>query len=378
MSKIRVLVVDDAVVIRRLVTDAISADPEIEVIGTAANGKIALQKIAQLRPDVVTMDIEMPEMDGLETLTELRKTEKKLPVIMFSTLTERGGQATLDALARGATDYVTKPANVGSVSEGIARCRDELVPKIRWLAGRGLVRAATPARPGGSELLQRTVAGPGPVAVSTVVRRPRPAGPAGIDVIAVGVSTGGPVAIGKLFPLLPADLAVPVLVVQHMPPMFTKLLADRLATTCRVKVCEAQPGMKVVAGTIYIAPGGFHMTVKRVGGVVVIDTNSEAPECSCRPAVDQLFRSVAEVYQHRSLATVLTGMGHDGMRGAEVIRAAGGEIIAQDEQSSVVWGMPGAVVHAKLADEVLSLDQIAPCLIRRAGVGRQLRPLSVA
>jgi len=384
MGKIRVMIVDDAVVIRRLVTDAISADPDIEVVGTASNGRIAIQKLTQLQPDVITMDVEMPEMDGLQAVTEIRKTHPKIPIIMFSTLTERGGQATLEALARGATDYVTKPANVGSISEGIARCRDELVPKIKWLSGRISTRPESAPRIGNASRIgnapsgRMPVAGPGPVAISNTVRKPRPVGPPGIDAIAIGVSTGGPVAIGKVFPMFPADLAVPIFVVQHMPPVFTRLLADRLATTCKVKVCEGEPGMKVVPGTIYIAPGGFHMTVKRVGNVVEIGTNSLPHECSCRPAVDHLFRSVSQVYGHRLAAAVLTGMGHDGMRGAEVIRDAGGDVIAQDEQSSVVWGMPGAVVNAQLADEVLPIERIAESLVRRARAGRSVASLSVA
>lgn len=386
MAKIRVLIVDDAVVVRRLITDALAADPEIEVVGTAPNGRIALQKITQLQPDVVTMDVEMPEMDGLTALTELRRSHPRLPVIMFSTLTERGAQATLEALARGATDYVTKPANVGSVSEGLARVRDELLPKIRWLSGRGMPsgpgRPPTPpagaSAPSSVQATRSQIAGPGPVPRSPLATRPRRE-PVGVDVIAVGVSTGGPVAIGKIFSRLPRDLPVPVLVVQHMPPVFTRLLADRLASTCQVPVHEGAPGMRVEPGHIYIAPGGYHMVVKRdVTGHVLLDTNNDPPENSCRPAVDVLFRSVARVYGGRVLATVLTGMGHDGMRGAEAIREAGGFIIAQDEATSVVWGMPGAVVHAGLADEVLPLEAIADALTRRCRAAGQRGLSSVA
>ncbi|MFN4242806.1 MAG: chemotaxis response regulator protein-glutamate methylesterase [Tepidisphaerales bacterium] len=383
MGKIRVMIVDDAVVVRRLITDALSADPDIEVVGTAPNGRIALQKLTQLQPDVVTMDVEMPEMDGLTALSELRRTHPKLPVIMFSTLTERGGQATLEALARGATDYVTKPANVGSVNEGLHRVREELLPKIRWLAGRGglpsaparSVPSGNPAAPAGNNAARTHVPGPGPVPRSPVASRPKRE-PVVVDVITIGVSTGGPVAIGKVFPRFPRDLPVPVLVVQHMPPVFTRLLADRLAATCQMPVHEGAAGMRVEPGHIYIAPGGYHMVVKRdASGQVVIDTNTDPPENSCRPAVDVLFRSVARVYGGRVLCAVLTGMGHDGMRGAEVIRDAGGFVIAQDEATSVVWGMPGAVVHAGLADEVLPLDAIADALVRRCRPPAQ-RPLS--
>lgn len=370
------MVVDDAVVVRRLIVDALSADPDIEVVGTAPNGRVALQKLPQLAPDVVTMDIEMPEMDGLQTLTELRKTHPKLPVIMFSTLTERGGQATLEALARGATDYVTKPANVGGINEGLARVREELIPKVRVLTGRRAKPAASapapaaapaPGTPAPAIPAWRTLSNAGhPVGAPP---KPKPRiipQPDVIDAITIGVSTGGPVALNTVIPALPADLPVPVLIVQHMPPVFTRLLAERLNSVSKIRVHEGAPGMTVVPGHAYIAPGGSHMTVRRVGNSVLLETNTEPPENSCRPAVDVLFRSVAKVWGGRVLAAVLTGMGQDGMRGAEVIRDAGGHVLAQDEQSSVVWGMPGAVVHAALADDVLPLDQVAQALARRA------------
>jgi two-component system, chemotaxis family, protein-glutamate methylesterase/glutaminase len=354
MNKIRILVVDDSVVMRRLITDALAIDPELEIVGTAPNGRIGLQKIAQLNPDVVTMDIEMPELDGLATLKELRPRYPRLPVIMFSTLTERGGQSTLEALARGASDYVTKPANVGSVTEGLGRVRDELIPKIRALVGR---RSPTPSA-------AKTAPPPTTLPPATT---PRPAfHNDGADAIVIGVSTGGPVALARLLPHFPRDLHHPVLIVQHMPPVFTRLLAERLTATCQIKVVEATHGMIAEPGKAYIAPGGFHMTVKRSSGGLMLETNSDPPENSCRPAVDVLFRSAARAFGHRLVAAVLTGMGQDGTRGAAPIREAGGYVIAQDEATSVVWGMPGAVVHAGLANDVLPLDLIAPALLRRA------------
>lgn len=362
MNKIRVMVVDDAVVVRKLITDALSEDPEIEVAGTAANGRIALQKLETIKPDIVTMDIEMPELDGLGTLTELRKVSPKLPVIMFSTLTERGGQATLEALARGASDYVTKPANVGSVREGIARCREELIPKIKALTGR--MRLSTQV----STLLQPKAPTPPPV---RLIR------PTTVHAVVIGVSTGGPVALNKVIPLLPREMPAPVFVVQHMPPVFTRLLAERLSACSQLKVVEAAAGMFAEPGHVYIAPGGLHMTVRRTalhGGAVMIETNNGPQENSCRPAVDVLFRTAAEVYGSGLLGAVMTGMGQDGMKGAEVIRLQGGHIIAQDEASSVVWGMPGAVVNAGLADEVLPLDRIATTLTRRTLSNRGAPP----
>ncbi len=359
MRKIRVLVVDDAVVVRRMVSDIVASDPRMEVVGTAANGSIGLQKIPQVNPDVVTLDVEMPQLDGLATLVEIRKTWPKLPVIMFSTLTERGAGTTLDALARGATDYVTKPANVGSVALAQQRVRDELLPKIVALCG----AAPAPAPP-----------------VAVAPRPPKPAQPPageGVDILVIGVSTGGPNALAHLLPLLPADLPVPVLIVQHMPPMFTRLLAERLDQTCQIRVREGTPGGVVEPGTAWIAPGDYHMVLRRLGPSVTVALHQGPPENSCRPAVDPLFRSAVEVYQNRVLGVVLTGMGQDGLRGAEQIVHAGGQVLAQDEASSVVWGMPGYVANAGLADLVLPLDAMAGEIVRRirAGAARVPTPI---
>ena len=341
MPKIRVLVVDDAVVIRKVVTEVLSADPAVEVMGTAANGLIALEKIRLQRPDAVVLDIEMPEMDGLTALKEIRKLHPKLPVVMFSTLTERGASATLDALSLGANDYVTKPSNTGSLDQARVRIQEDLIPKLRALCGVGDKPKATgvqaPIRPAAA----RTVA-PGPV-----------------DIVAIGVSTGGPNALGVLIPSLPAELPVPVVIVQHMPPVFTKLLADRLGAKAKVKVREVQGGEVLGPGTVYIAPGNFHMVVVRDGKQVRLKTNQDPPENSCRPAVDPLFRSVAASHGPRALGVILTGMGQDGLQGVRAMRAAGARILAQDEQSSVVWGMPGFVVRDGLADKVLPIDGMA-------------------
>ncbi|MBY0280435.1 chemotaxis response regulator protein-glutamate methylesterase [Candidatus Binatia bacterium] len=369
MTKIRVLIVDDAVVIRRLLTDCLTGDPDIEVVGAAANGRIALAKIPQVNPDLVTLDVEMPELNGLETLVELRKTHPKLPVIMFSTLTERGAAATLDALAAGASDYVTKPSNTGSMNIAMQRVRDELVPKIKQLTGRALVADSLPV-PG-----QRTSpAAAAPPRVAPVVplqRRvtaPRSEGP--LDVVAIGVSTGGPNALADLMPHLPADLPVPIVMVQHMPPLFTRLLAERLDGRCPLRIREGAAGTELHAGEVYIAPGGRHMIVRRDGTRVVLALNDDPPENSCRPAVDVLFRSVVAVYGGHTLGVILTGMGQDGLRGCEYVRDAGGQVVAQDEATSVVWGMPGFVARAGLADRVLPLQAIAGEIVNRVRHGR--------
>jgi two-component system, chemotaxis family, protein-glutamate methylesterase/glutaminase len=361
MRKIRVLIVDDSIVIRKLLTDALSAEPAIEVVGSAANGRIALDKLPQFSPDLVTLDVEMPEMDGLETLAVFRKTYPKLPVIMFSTLTQRGAGSTLEALALGASDYVTKPANVGSVSAGIQRIREELIPKIKALCGRvvGMERSA-PALPA------RTATGNG---LATNLRT-SPAGPRTVsqrvDIVAIGVSTGGPQALAALLPQLPTAFPVPIVVVQHMPAMFTKLLAERLATQSTIKVSEGVVGGILTAGKAWVAPGDYHMVLERKGTAICLRMHQGPPENSCRPAVDVLFRSVAEMYGPHVLGVVLTGMGQDGLRGCEAIKAAGGQIVVQDEASSVVWGMPGFVARAGLADTILPLNRLATEIIRRA------------
>ncbi|MET0423574.1 MAG: chemotaxis response regulator protein-glutamate methylesterase [Actinoplanes sp.] len=384
---ISVLVVDDSVVVRRLIVDALGGAENIEVVGTAANGLLAQAKIDQLKPDVITMDIEMPQMDGIEAVRELRKRHKQIPVIMFSTLSASGASATLEALSAGATDYVTKPSNVGSVSESIAAVREQLVPKIHALGGRRRPAGppSPPARPGlaptrpGTRpgLAPPTKAGLPPVrpgsaptggAPARPVRRGVPGGK--IDILAIGSSTGGPDALTKVLQGLPSDLPVPIVITQHMPPVFTRMFAERLDRSTPLRVVEAGDGMELTPGTAYIAPGDKHLVLHRRGTATLTQLSGAPPENSCRPAVDVMFRSVAALYGASAFAAVLTGMGHDGRGGAKVLRDAGAEILAQDEASSVVWGMPGAVVGAGLADEVLPLDRIAAALISRVKTGR--------
>jgi two-component system chemotaxis response regulator CheB len=358
MRKIRVLIVDDAVVVRRLVSEVLNGDAAIEVVGTAPNGRIALAKIPQVNPDLVTLDIEMPEMDGLETLRELRKSYPKLPVIMFSTLTQRGAASTLDALALGATDYVTKPSNVGSVTQVLARIRDELIPKIKTFC-RAII-GGDPALASLAAKLPPSSLHPSPVLAPRVVSPAQR-----VDVLAIGVSTGGPNALSALLPQLPADLPIPILIVQHMPPIFTRLLAERLSGLTGMHIEEAGEHEMLAPGRAWLAPGNYHMIVHRESSGVYIHLNQDPPENSCRPAVDVLFRSVAAAFGQHALAAVLTGMGHDGLRGCELIREAGGQIVVQDEASSVVWGMPGAVAKAGLADQILSLDKLGDGIMRR-------------
>ena len=366
MRRIRVLVVDDAVVVRRLVTDVLAADPEIEVVGIAANGRIALQKIAQLAPDLVTLDVEMPEMDGLTAIVEIRKTWKTLPVIMFSTLTERGAQSTMEALARGATDYVTKPANVGSVTVAQQRVRDDLIPRIKSLCA-GVLPAAPAAHAAPRASIADQLA---KVAGTPPPRPPRPAPtgpPAGVSIVAIGCSTGGPNALIEILPKLPADFPLPIVITQHMPPMFTKFLADRLSVMSKLSVREAEEGAVITPGVAWIAPGDHHLVLKTVGGRIIATLTQGPPENSCRPAVDVMLRSVVECYGSHVLSVILTGMGQDGLRGSEAVHDAGGSVFAQDEASSVVWGMPGFVARSGIASAVLPLDRIAQAIIDRVG-----------
>ena len=350
LAPIRVLVVDDSVVVRRILTDVLAEDPAIEVVGTAVNGRAALARIAQLRPDLVVMDVEMPEMDGIAAVVAIRAGGLRTPVVMFSTLTARGAAATLDALAAGADDYVTKPAGVGSIAQSRDSVRDQLVPRIKALTGRPSGRPGNPQ----PSIAQAPRTGP----------RKAPA------VLVVGASTGGPDALSRVIPALPADFPLPVLVVQHMPPVFTTQFAARLDRLSALSVVEATAGVPLRAGTVHIAPGDFHLGVSTASGLRCTQLDQAVPENYCRPAVDVLFRSAAAAYDGAVLGVVLTGMGSDGRNGTREVRAAGGTVIAQDQATSVVWGMPGSVVRAGQADEVVELDQVAGAVLRSLGAGR--------
>ena len=352
--RIRVLIVDDSVVIRRLLSDVVSSDPQLEVAGYAANGQIALSLIGQLSPDVITLDIEMPVMDGLATLRALRERRCRIPIIMFSTLTERGAEATIDSLALGASDYVAKPTESGSYNAARDRIRDALLPKIKTLCRKETGPQA------GSAMVPRVQS-----RSNRVLGR--------VDVVAIGSSTGGPNALAQLLPALPDDFPVPVLVVQHMPPMFTRFLAQRLGGLCSLPVEEAAGGEELKPGKIWVAPGGFHLSVSASGPMPKLEITTGTPENSCRPSVDVLFRSLAPAFSDRTLAVVLTGMGQDGLRGCEVLADVGAQIIAQDEASSVVWGMPGFVARAGLADAVLPLSEIGARVVERVSAFRPVK-----
>ena len=347
MPPIRVLVCDDSVVVRRIVTEMIDRDPELEVVGTARDGADGLRQVEALKPDIMTLDVEMPIMDGLETLRNLRTVAPRLPVVMFSTLTTSGSAAALDALALGAKDYVGKPSNVGRTKDVASQLEEELIPKLKALvpgksAPRYTMRAAA-AAPGGLGRRNDEAFG----------------GRTGqIDALLVASSTGGPVALESVFSRLQQPLPVPTVIVQHIPPVFSEMLCDRLNKVGPTRFVHGAPGIPVEPGHAYLAPGGLHMTVERRGAGLVLNTNEGPRVNHCRPAADVLFESAESIWGGNALCLVLTGMGNDGEEGCRRLAARGASVIAQDEASSVVWGMPGAVTTAGLANEVVSLDEI--------------------
>ena len=377
MEKVRVLIVDDSAIMRKIIASALQKEPSIEIAGFAANGLQAIEAIKTCNPDVMTLDIEMPEMDGLTALREIRKDNKYLPIIMFSSLTHKGAQAAVMALTAGASDYVGKPVNTtGGIDDAFKVLEAELIPKIIGLAKRvksrrdreergastqipstSTLKTSITAKPSASKPISSLASKVSKV-TSGVLAKPAQA-------VCIGVSTGGPEALMQVFGTFNAPLSVPIFIVQHMPADFTALLAARLSATGVMTVKEAEEGEIALPGMVYIAPGGFHMTLSRPGTKTLIHLNTEPPENSCRPAVDVLFRTAADIYGSGLLAVMLTGMGYDGLKGTQIIKEKGGQVIAQDEATSVIWGMPGAVVQAGLADGVLPIDKMADEIIFR-------------
>jgi len=350
---IRVVVADDSATVRALLarlfapTETPQRDSpcRVELCAAAHDGQTCLRAVRALQPDVVVLDLEMPGLSGMETIDLLRREWPDLPIIMFSAYTARGASYTLEALARGATDYVTKPSGHPSPEAAIATLREDLLPKIIVLAARRHKPAAPSIIP--AARASRTV----------------PALPA--QVIGIGVSTGGPSALELLLPRLPQGFPAPVLIVQHMPKLFTSALAERLNRCCALPVTLAYDGAEVTPGTIWLAPGDSHMELTVTSGRMRIALNQDAPEQHCRPSVNPLFRSLARTLRNRALGVIMTGMGADGLEGSRAIVDAGGAVLAQDESSSAVWGMPGRVVAAGLAAAVLPIASLADAIIQR-------------
>jgi two-component system, chemotaxis family, protein-glutamate methylesterase/glutaminase len=360
----RILIVEDSAVMRSLLRTVISSDPGLEVAGTAADGASALTFLAGERPDLVLLDVEMPVMDGLATLRQMRSRGIRVPVIMCSSLTRRGARVTIDALASGASDYVAKPTGQAGRDAAIRALAQELVPKVL-----ALTAPAPPRVPASGTSAAVT---PLPAASQASALRTAAARAASPSVLVIGVSTGGPAALEVLLPALPAGFPLPVLIVQHMPELFTRLMAERLNSRCALRVHEASEGEPICRGKIAIARGNWHLEIRSPA------TSSAAPtmhlsqdplENHCRPAVDVLFRSAARTFGPGVLAVVLTGMGYDGLIGARMIRQQGGCVLAQDQATSTIWGMPGAVAGAGLADKIVALDAMASEIVKLAGRG---------
>ncbi len=367
---LKVLVVDDTVLFRKLLSEALTASGEVEVVGSASGGFAALARIKELKPDLITLDIEMPGMDGLQVLDEIRRQGLECGVIVVSALTRRGGKLTISALEKGAFDFVTKPEGA-SLEESMQALASSLTPIIRAFKRRFeirslLTRPAQPARtttmPGRQSVgaAEKPAAAPGNEELARITERMRQIGqPGRPKMVLIGVSTGGPNALGQVLPQIPAGIGIPVFIVQHMPPLFTQPLAESLHQRCKLSVKEATDGETALPDNVYIAPGGRHMRLKNADNQIVIEITDDPPENNCRPAVDYLFRSAAHNFAGQAVAVVLTGMGSDGLTGVKLLKRHGCYTIAQDEASCVVFGMPRAIVEAGLADAVLPLESIA-------------------
>jgi two-component system, chemotaxis family, protein-glutamate methylesterase/glutaminase len=359
------MLVDDSVVVRGLMDRWLSQDPAISVVGSASNGAIALRELERCHPEVVVLDLEMPVMGGMEALPKLLKLAPHLKVIVASTLSLRNAEISLEALAAGAADYLPKPESTRDKTVAANYQRD-LIEKIKALgeAARGHAQRL----PGSKAAPAAGAAPAAPKALyadkKVVLRKAAAVMP---RLLAIGSSTGGPQALFNLFGVLKNKVKLPILITQHMPPKFTTILAAHLQKVSGVTCAEAVEGEEIKAGRIYIAPGDWHMTVVEDGDKKVIHLDQNPPENFCRPAVDPLFRSIAKCYGSAALAVVLTGMGADGMRGGQVLVDAGGSILAQDEPSSVVWGMPGAVATAGLCCGIFPLDQMGSKILRSVG-----------
>jgi two-component system chemotaxis response regulator CheB len=358
--RIRVLAVDDSAVMRSVLRTALGTCPQVEVVGTAQDGHEALDAIERLKPDLVLLDVEMPRMSGIEMLAQMRARRLRSRVIICSTLTRRGAGITLEALASGATDYVSKPI-VHNAGDGISALKQELLPKILALFP-----------PEGWQCPVEF-----PYKSSQAPAYPEPRYGAVPGVLVIGVSTGGPAALERILPALSADFPLPILVAQHMPRLFTSLLAQRLDGLCPFPVREADPGSPINPGSAYVARGEWHLEIAGNSAQASLRLHEGDSTDPCRPSVDLLFHSAASVYGPGVLALVLTGMGCDGLDGCRAVRAAGGRVLVQDRATSAVWGMPGAVAREGLAERILPLDSIAQEISRSAKYQGAREPGSV-
>ncbi|THB72560.1 MAG: chemotaxis response regulator protein-glutamate methylesterase [Desulfobulbaceae bacterium] len=368
-KKIKVLVVDDTIVYRKAVSDIINELPNTELVGVAHNGKIALSKIASLKPDLITLDVEMPVMNGIEVLSELQKMQSKTCAIMLSTLTSEGSDMTLKALELGAFDFILKPQQSASQAEGKKTLKALLEPIITAFGKStnvsSILRSSSPTLSKG--VTTTSLSRPAQKPLRSLTPSKRSTQRTGkSEIVTIGISTGGPNALGQMLPYLPGDIGVPVLIVQHMPPVFTKSLAASLDKKCALTVKEAKDREPIQPNTVYIAPGGKQMKLAAGadGQTRQIKITDDPPENSCKPAVDYLFRSVGDYYVNRTTAVIMTGMGSDGTKGLEVLKNKGAIVIAQNEATCVVYGMPKAPIEQGLADKIVPLNKIADEIVK--------------
>lgn len=349
----RVLVVDDSTLYRKVVRDALAEIPGIDVVGVAADGRIALEKIEVLSPDLITLDVEMPELDGLGVLRALQAKPERPRVLMLSSLSGESANATAKALRLGALEVIVKPSG-GSLDENRRSLTDALRPILEEIS-----RAANQPRHSGdlSEFQEVEVT----KNVSTPSLPP--------VAVLIGISTGGPSALNELLPNIPEDFPLPIIIVQHMPPLFTQSLAEQLDRVCKVKVHEAVDGQTCRAGEVYIAPGGKQMGLSKNGLTITLEVNDDPPEQSCRPSVNYLFRTAAEQLNGRCLAVVMTGMGDDGLIGGRLLKNSGATLFAQSELTCTVYGMPRAIIENQLADRIVPLQSMAAEIENAVQVG---------
>ncbi len=346
---LKVLIVDDTVVYRKIVKDILTGNDDIEIVGTASDGELALQKIKELKPDLLTLDLEMPKLDGLGVLQKIKEQNLPVGAIMISSLTHEGAQTTIRALKLGAFDFVAKP-NGSSIEESIAELKNELLSKIRTYKQSRLTQTPSTDVPRTAtnretQLPKFTVR---PLKTNNIP-----------EVVCIGISTGGPQSLGQMIPHIPADFPLPILIVQHMPPKFTKSLAEDLNNRSKLTVKEAENSEEIKSGYVYIAPGGQQMKVKKIMNRVHIQITDDPPENNCKPSVDYLFRSVSMTYGGNVIAVIMTGMGNDGTLGCRLLKRKGATIIAQNKETCVVYGMPKGPIEEGLADAVVPLDELA-------------------
>lgn len=344
-DKIQVLIVEDSILVRKQLTEIINSDPELEVCATAPNGKIALGKIHYFNPDIMTIDLEMPEMNGKELLYQVKKNYSDLPVIVVSSTTYSGASDTLDCLNLGASDFITKPEGISEKKEITAYLTDTLNPKLKFFGKKS------------NSSIDISLQYISKLDYTKIEHPSR-----NFEIVCIGISTGGTTALMKLIPSLPKNFPLPILIVIHTPPVFSKTFADRLNESSFLEVVEAMNGEKIESGKVYIAPGDYHLTLHKTDKDILVKLNKEEKVNFCRPSVDVFFESASLIFKETMLGIVMTGMGTDGLNGARVVKENNGYIVVQDAETSTVWGMPGSISKSGLADLVLSIQDISDFL----------------